>query len=91
MLSIFHTQSTTIFKINTLPGNDAAQGSSYSGTGTGQNGILLNRLPQKLGKEDPDTLKKYTSVLYDQSLLAQGLSIDDPKEYAKSITELMMK
>ena len=46
---------------------------------------------QKLGKEDPDTLKKYTSVLYDQSLLAQGLSIDDPKEYAKSITELMMK
>ena len=40
---------------------------------------------------DPDTLKKYTSVLYDQSLLAQGLSIDDPKEYAKSITELMMK
>ena len=46
---------------------------------------------QKLEKEDPDTLKKYTSVLYDQSLLAQGLSIDDPKEYAKSITELMMK
>ena len=52
MLSIFHTQSTTIFKINTLPGNDAAQGSSYSGTGTGQNRILLNSLSQKFGKEN---------------------------------------
>lgn len=46
---------------------------------------------QKLYSEDQETLKKYTSVLYDQALLTQGLEIDDPKEYAKTITELMMK
>ncbi len=51
---------------------------------------LFSKL-QQLGKDDPETLKKYTSVLYDQSLLAQGLSIDDTKEYTKNITELLMK
>lgn len=42
-------------------------------------------------KDDQETLKKYTSLLFDQSLLAQGLPIDDPKEYTKNITELMLK
>lgn len=42
-------------------------------------------------KDDSETLKKYTSLLFDQSLLAQGLPIDDPKEYSKNITELMLK
>lgn len=45
----------------------------------------------KLQSLDSETLKTYTSVLFDQSMLAQGLPIDDPKAYAKNITDLLMK
>lgn len=46
---------------------------------------------EKLYKEDPESIKDYANVLYDQALLIQGLTIKDPVEYAKKITELMIK
>ena len=46
---------------------------------------------EKLFKENPDTVKEYASVLYDQALLIQGLEIKDPVEYAKKITSLMIQ
>ena len=46
---------------------------------------------EKLFKENPDTVKEYASVLYDQALLIQGLGIKDPVEYAKKITSLMIQ
>ncbi len=45
----------------------------------------------RLYKENPDTVKEYASVLYDQALLIQGLDIKDPVEYAKKITALMIE
>ena len=46
---------------------------------------------EKLFKENPDTVKEYASVLYNQALLIQGLEIKDPVEYAKKITSLMIQ
>lgn len=46
---------------------------------------------EKLYKENPETVKEYASVLYDQALLIQGLDIKDPVEYAKKITSLMIE
>jgi molecular chaperone HtpG len=40
---------------------------------------------------DPEKLKDYASVLYDQALLIQGLPIEDPVAYAKKIAELLVK
>ena len=46
---------------------------------------------QKVYAENKDALNDYASVLLDQALIIQGLPIDDPAEYAKKITELLIK
>ena len=46
---------------------------------------------QALNGEDPERLKDYTDVLYNQALLIAGLPIDDPAAYARKITELMIR
>ena len=46
---------------------------------------------EKLYKENPEKVKEYADVLYDQALLIQGLSIKNPAEYAKKITALMIE
>ncbi|MBQ4343929.1 MAG: molecular chaperone HtpG [Erysipelotrichaceae bacterium] len=46
---------------------------------------------QKLKDTDESTLKMYTSILYNQALLIEGLSIDNPVEYANQICDLMSK
>jgi molecular chaperone HtpG len=68
-----------------------------------QNGVKANKILeinpdhplfaklQSMYKEDPDSVKNYADVLYDQALLLQGLNIADPAEYAKKITDLMIK
>lgn len=38
---------------------------------------------------DDKKVKLYTDILYDQALLVEGLPIDDPIAYAKSVCELM--
>lgn len=38
---------------------------------------------------DKDRLKLYGHILYDQALLVEGLSIDDPVEFASEVTKLM--
>jgi molecular chaperone HtpG len=40
--------------------------------------------------EDKEKLKLYTDLLYNQALLIEGLSIDDPLEFSKNICELMV-
>lgn len=37
-----------------------------------------------------DKLKKYANLLYDQAMLIEGMTIEDPVEFAKSICELMV-
>ena len=41
-------------------------------------------------ENNPDALKDYADVLYDQALLIQGLPIEDPAAYARKITELLV-
>lgn len=45
----------------------------------------------KLYTEDQDTLKKYTSLLYNQALLIAGMPIDDPAAFSNAICDLMAK
>ena len=46
---------------------------------------------QAMNTENPDRLKDYTDVLYNQALLIAGLPIEDPAAYARKITELMIR
>ena len=42
-------------------------------------------------KDNQSTLNLYTNILYNQALLIEGLSIDNPVEYANQICDLMSK
>lgn len=44
---------------------------------------------QKLQVENPERVKEYATLLYDQALLIEGLDIQDPVAYANKICELM--
>ncbi len=44
---------------------------------------------QDLYKNDKDKLKKYTQLLYTQSLLIEGISIENPVEFSNMICQLM--
>lgn len=46
---------------------------------------------QSLYNTDKDKLKKYSQLLYTQSLLIEGISIEDPVEFSNMICELMME
>ena len=46
---------------------------------------------QEVYAANPEQLKDYASVLFDQALLIQGLPIDDPVAYAKKIADLLVK
>ena len=43
----------------------------------------------KLYNEDQDKLKLYTSLLYTQALLIEGMPIDDPAAFSNEICKLM--
>ncbi len=44
-----------------------------------------------LYQDDKDTLRQYTSLLYMQALLIEGVAIDDPVEFSNQICGLMTK
>ena len=50
--SVFLTERPPQLKIDRLPGNDAAQCAADGRPGAGEHRILLDRLPQELGKEN---------------------------------------
>ena len=41
--------------------------------------------------DEPDQVKKYAGLLYDQALLIEGLPIEDPVSFSNAICELMAK
>ena len=45
---------------------------------------------KKLYKDDPETLKKYTKLLYGEACLIGGKPIEDPAEHSELICELML-
>lgn len=48
-----------------------------------------NPVAEKLANADDETLKKYTTILYNQARLIAGLSIENPTELADTICKLM--
>lgn len=46
---------------------------------------------QKLYDKNPDAVKNYADVLYNQALLIEGLPIEDPIEYANKVCEFMIE
>lgn len=50
---------------------------------------LFNSL-NKIYKNDPEKIKDYAKILYNQALLVEGMSIEDPSEYANLLTKLMI-
>ena len=73
-----------------MPQNDANRVKADKALEINPNHEIFGRL-QKLYAEDKDTLKDYTKLLYDQALLIEGLSIDDPVEFANLVCKLMVQ
>ncbi|MBR3356342.1 MAG: molecular chaperone HtpG [Solobacterium sp.] len=46
---------------------------------------------QKKYENDPSSINEDAEILYDQALLIQGLPIENPAEYARKITELLIR
>ena len=45
---------------------------------------------QTVFEKDKDKIKDYASLLYDQALLIEGFSIDDPVEFSNKVCQLMI-
>lgn len=50
---------------------------------------IFAKLKSLSDSNDKDTLAKYAKLLYDQALLIEGISIDNPVEFSNLICELM--
>ena len=73
--------------------------SSMPGGGQGAKAQLVLEINDKhplaeklfaLLKDDPETLKKYTKILYDQARLISGLDVQNPTALADSIVDMML-
>ena len=42
-------------------------------------------------ESDPELIKEYAKVLYDQALLIEGLPIENPIDYSNKVIDLMIK
>ena len=49
---------------------------------------ILSKL-ETLYNEDKDTLKKYSTVLYEQARILEGLSIDDVPAFVGALSDIM--
>lgn len=51
---------------------------------------VFDALKKAYEDKNNDKLKKYANLLYDQAMLIEGMTIEDPVEFARSICELMV-
>ncbi|WP_195270614.1 molecular chaperone HtpG [Eubacterium sp. 1001713B170207_170306_E7] len=51
---------------------------------------VFDAMKKAYDDKNNDKLKKYANLLYDQAMLIEGMTIEDPVEFAKSICELMV-
>ena len=51
---------------------------------------VFDSLKKAYEDKNNDKLKKYANLLYDQAMLIEGMTIEDPVEFARSICELMV-
>ena len=48
-------------------------------------------LMQEAYKDDKDSIKDYSKLLYDQALIQEGMTLSDPKEFSELLINLMTK
>ena len=74
--------------INSIPNDDKVQAERVLEINAGH--PVLEAL-NKVYKETPDEIAEYAKLLYDQALLIEGLTIEDPVEFSNAICRLMTK
>ncbi|MBR1739218.1 MAG: molecular chaperone HtpG [Ruminococcus sp.] len=75
--------------LNAMPQNDANRVKAEKALEINPDHPIFGKL-QALYASDKDRLKDYTKLLYDQALLIEGMSIEDPVEFANLVCSLMV-
>ena len=76
--------------LNAMPQNDGNKVKAEKALEINPNHPIFEKL-KDLYANDKDKLKDYANLLYDQALLIEGMSIDNPVEFANLVCELMTK
>lgn len=75
--------------LNAMPQNSDKQVKAEKALELNGSHPIFEKL-KALYESDKDTLTKYTKLLYDQALLIEGISIEDPVELSNMICDLMV-
>ena len=76
--------------LNAMPQNDGNKVKAEKALEINPNHPIFEKL-KDLYANNKDKLKDYAKLLYDQALLIEGMSIDNPVEFANLVCELMTK
>ena len=76
--------------LNAMPQNDGNKVKAEKALEINPNHPIFEKL-KDLYANDKDKRKDYAKLLYDQALLIEGMSIDNPVEFANLVCELMTK
>ena len=76
--------------LNAMPQNDGNKVKAEKALEINPNHPIFEKL-KDLYANDKDKLKDYAKLLYDQALLIEGMSIDNPVEFANLVCELITK
>ena len=76
--------------LNAMPQNDGNKVKAEKALEINPNHPIFEKL-KDLYANDEDKLKDYAKLLYDQALLIEGMSIDNPVEFANLVCDLMTK
>lgn len=76
--------------LKAMPQNDGNKVKAEKALEINPNHPIFEKL-KDLYANDKDKLKDYAKLLYDQALLIEGMSIDNPVEFANLVCELMTK
>ena len=76
--------------LNAMPQNDGNKVKAEKALEINPNHPIFEKL-KDLYANDKDKLKDYAKLLYDQAFLIEGMSIDNPVEFANLVCELMTK
>ena len=74
--------------LNAMPQNDGNKVKAEKALEINPNHPIFEKL-KDLYANDKDKLKDYAKLLYDQALLIEGMSIDNPVEFANLVCELI--
>jgi molecular chaperone HtpG len=75
--------------LNSMPGEEKGNVKAQRVLELNANHPVFTKL-QELYKEDPEKLKKYSKLLYNQALLIEGVPISDPVAFSNAICDLMV-